>query len=156
MAGLGLICVGRLKQTFYAEACDHYAAKLTRLLPLETMVVRDGPGRLPTRERVEREGRAILARLKPGDAAVVLDEGGQRLTSRRLADRVLEWIEAPGLRPVFVVGGPFGLSEAVKGAARASVRLSDLTLPHELARLVLLEQLYRAGTILRHMPYHHD
>jgi 23S rRNA (pseudouridine1915-N3)-methyltransferase len=87
---------------------------------------------------------------------VILDEHGDRLTSRQLADFVRKWTDAPNQRPVFVIGGPFGLSDEVKAAARARIRLSDMTLPHELARLVLLEQLYRAATILKNMPYHHD
>ncbi len=87
---------------------------------------------------------------------MILDEHGERLTSRKLAANLTKWTDMPGVEPTFVIGGPFGLSDEVKAAARHSVRLSDMTLPHELARLTLLEQLYRAACIQKGIPYHHD
>ncbi|ADU61293.1 MAG: 23S rRNA (pseudouridine(1915)-N(3))-methyltransferase RlmH [Pseudodesulfovibrio sp.] len=156
MSRIGFIWVGRLKEPFSQDGCDHYWKKLSRFFKLDEAVIKDGPGKLPPVERSRKEGEAILARLAPGDVAVILDEHGDRLTSRQLAAFVEKWTDAPNQRPVFVIGGPFGLSDAVKGVARVSIRLSDMTLPHELARLVLLEQLYRAATIMKNMPYHHD
>lgn len=119
-------------------------------------MVRDAPGKLPPAEKNKKEGEGILAKLKKDDVPIILDEHGDKMTSRELAKQVRRWTDAPNRRPVFIIGGPFGLSDEVKAAAKGAIRLSDMTLPHELARLVLLEQLYRAGTILRNMPYHHD
>ncbi len=156
MSKIGFIWVGKLKEPFSKEGCAHYWKKLSRFFRLEESVVKDAPGKLPVADKNRKEGEGILARVKHNDVLIVLDEHGDRLTSRQLAKLVLKWTDAPNQRPVFVIGGPFGLSDEVKKAARARIRLSDMTLPHELARLLLLEQLYRAGTILKNMPYHHD
>ncbi len=130
--------------------------KAVAFFKLDEAMVKDAPGKLPPADKNRKEGEGILAKLKPGDVLIILDEHGDRLTSRELAKRVQKWTDAPNQRPVFAIGGPFGLSDEVKKAARHKIRLSDMTLPHELARLLLLEQLYRAGTILKNMPYHHD
>ncbi|NDV18822.1 50S rRNA methyltransferase [Pseudodesulfovibrio sp. JC047] len=156
MSKIGFIWVGKLKESFSKDGCALYWKKLSRFFSLDESVIKDAPGKLPTQEKNRKEGQAILSKVKKGDVLIILDEYGDRLTSRELAKRLRTWTEAPNQRPVFVIGGPFGLSDDIKKAARHSIRLSDMTLPHELARLVLLEQLYRAGTIHKNMPYHHD
>ena len=156
MSAIGFIWVGKLKERFSQDGCDHYFQKLSRFFKLEESVIKDAPGKLPPMDKNKVEGERILAKVKPGDILILMDEHGERLTSRSLAVKLQQWTDAPNQRPVFVIGGPFGLSDEVKAAARHTVRLSDMTLPHELARLLLLEQLYRAGTIHKNMPYHHD
>jgi len=156
MSSIGFIWVGKLKERFSQDGCDHYWKKLSRFFKIEECVVKDAPGKLPPADKNRKEGEGILSKVKQGDVLIIMDEHGERLTSRRLSELVRQWTEAPNQRPVFVIGGPFGLSDDVKAAARHTIRLSDMTLPHELARLLLLEQLYRAGTILKNMPYHHD
>lgn len=150
------IWIGKLKERFAREGCEHYMKKLGRHFKLEELVLKDAPGKLPPEEKSRREGEAILGKLKPGDVPILLDEHGKEPTSRQLAKMVRDWTEAPNQTPVFIIGGPFGLSDEVKQAARHTMSLSRMTLPHELARLLLLEQLYRAGEILRGSPYHHD
>lgn len=156
MSKIGFIWVGKLKESFARDGCGLYWKKLSRFFQLDEAVIKDAPGKLPPLEKNKVEGERILSKVKPGDTLIILDELGERLTSRSLADLVRKWTDAPNQRPVFVIGGPFGLSDEVKQAARQTIRLSDMTLPHELARLLLLEQLYRAGTIHKNMPYHHD
>lgn len=156
MSKIGFIWVGKPKEKFYREGCEHYWKKLGRFFKLEESTVKDGPGKLPAPERNKKEGEGILTKARPSDMLIIMDEFGDRVTSKKLATQLRTWTEDPNLRPTFVIGGPFGLSESVKAKARIKLRLSDMTLPHELARLVLLEQLYRAGTILRNMPYHHE
>jgi len=156
MSKIGFIWVGKLKEPFSKDGCAHYWKKLGRFFKLDESMVKDAPGKLPPADKNKKEGEGILAKVKPGDVLIIMDEHGERLTSRKLAKQVQKWTDAPNQRPVFVIGGPFGLSDEVKAAARVKIRLSDMTLPHELARLLLLEQLYRAGTILKNMPYHHD
>ncbi len=156
MSKIGFIWVGKLKEKHSVDGCAHYWKKLSRFFKLEESVVKDAPGKLPVAEKNKKEGEGILSKVKKGDIIILLDEFGDRLTSRELADRLKRWTDAPNQRPVFVIGGPFGLSDEVKDAAQHKIRLSDMTLPHELARLLLLEQLYRAGTIHKNMPYHHD
>ncbi|MGE4194943.1 MAG: 23S rRNA (pseudouridine(1915)-N(3))-methyltransferase RlmH [Pseudodesulfovibrio sp.] len=156
MSKVGFLWVGKLKERFSQDGCAHYWKKLSRFFQLEETVIKDAPGKLPPADKSKVEGERMLAKVKPGDVLIILDEFGERMTSKTLADRLQAWTDAPNQRPVFVIGGPFGLSDEVKNAARHSIRLSDMTLPHELARLLLLEQLYRAGTIHKNMPYHHE
>lgn len=156
MSKIGFIWVGKLKESFSRDGCALYWKKLSRFFSLDESMVKDAAGKLPPADKNRKEGEGILAKIKPGDVIIIMDEYGERLTSRELAKRVQKWTDAPNQRPVFVIGGPFGLSDEVKKVARHKIRLSDMTLPHELARLLLLEQLYRAGTILKNMPYHHE
>ena len=119
-------------------------------------VVRDSDPALPVARRVEEEGKRILAALSPQDIVVCLDEKGRSMTSREFS-RFLDGMSTDATRrPCFIVGGPFGLHDSVREKARHLIAFGPQTLPHELARVVLLEQLYRAETLLRNMPYHHD
>lgn len=151
---LGLIAVGRLKSPFWKAAAEHYAERLARWRAFAVTEVKDGDSALPVEQRKSREGRAILAALAPRDMPICLDEHGEALTSRAFS-RLLETVSADA-RPCFIVGGAYGLDPAVLSAARRVIALGPLTLPHELARVVLLEQLYRAEAITRGVPYHHD
>lgn len=102
------------------------------------------------------EGDLILAALAPSDFVVLLDEGGKEFRSVEFAD----WVEkrmASGLRRlVFVIGGPYGFSEAVYGRANGKVSLSQMTFSHQIVRAIFAEQLYRAFTIIKGEPYHHE
>ena len=156
MAGtlVRLLCVGRLKTPFWREAAAHYQGRLGRWRRVEVTEVRDGDAALPPARRSAQEGRRLLEALSRENAAVALDETGEALDSAGLAALLRHFDEA-ALRPCFVVGGPFGLAPEVRAACARSVSLSPMTWPHELARVLLLEQLYRAECILRKVPYHH-
>lgn len=157
MAGnlLRLLCVGRLKTPFWREAAAHYAERLGRWRRVELVEVRDGDAALAPAARSAQEGQRLLEALgSSGVAAIALDEGGEALDSPGLAV-LLRRLDEQALRPAFVVGGPFGLSPEVLAACPRRLSLSAMTWPHELARVLLLEQLYRAECILRKVPYHH-
>jgi len=150
-----LLAVGRPRGDA-AELIAGYEARAKRYFPLEVAEVKEEAFRRPgdaARVRDE-EGRRLLARVPAGVEVVALHETGKQWTSQRLA----EWIEELGVRgspgAAFVIGGAYGLSDEVLSRARHHLSLSAMTLPHELARLILAEQLYRAGTILRGEPYH--
>ncbi|MDB4887479.1 MAG: Ribosomal large subunit methyltransferase, partial [Gemmatimonadetes bacterium] len=116
--------------------------------------VREASGRgVPPDEAKSREGARLLERLPPGAAIVACDERGDRLTSAEFAELV-RGARDRAQSLAFVVGGAFGLPEEVRSRAARRIQLAPFTLPHELARLVLAEQLYRAGTIVRGEPYH--
>lgn len=139
-----------------AGAVSGYEGRAGRYWKLEVAQVAAGaPGRAPSPERVrDQEAERILARL-PDDAEVwALTRKGKRLSSRDLARELQERTlrSAPGV--AFVIGGAFGLGAPVLERAALRLSLSSMTFPHEMARLVLAEQLYRAGTILRGEPYH--
>ncbi len=155
MNAIRTLFVGAVKADFYKSACAHYTTAIKRFLPLEESLVKDAGSVKDRKKRMAAEGAALLAKTGPKDLLIALDEGGTPFSSRELAKRLQGWIEDPGKRPCFIVGGAYGLSPDALAAARVRLSLGPCTLPHELARVVLLEQLYRALSILRNTPYHH-
>ncbi|NOT08615.1 MAG: 23S rRNA (pseudouridine(1915)-N(3))-methyltransferase RlmH [Gemmatimonadales bacterium] len=147
-----LLAVGRLRP-YYRAACDDYLKRLTRYATVREHEVRES-GRAATPAVGRREEAERLRDALPDRAVVVaLHRGGQAWTSEELARRLDRWRE--GGRPVAVViGGAGGLSDDFLAAAAIRWSLGPMTLPHELARVVVLEQWYRAWTILRGEPYH--
>lgn len=157
-AGICCLFVGKPREAALREAAELYAQKLSRLARVEVFTVKDAPAALPRDERCRREGRDLLAKLPPSALPVALDERGEQWSSRELAGRLKAWEDA-ARQPWFIVGGAWGLSDEVRQRAKAAgglFSLGRITLPHELARVVLLEQLYRAASINKNLPYHHD
>lgn len=152
MTTRAVLAVGRLRACF-REACDLYTARLQRQGSWVVQEVREaGKAGTPLVQRRE-EAKRLRARMPEGSVVVALTRTGGAWTSRALADRVAEW--QAGARPVVVLlGGATGLDADLIEQADARWSLGPLTLPHELARVVVVEQLYRAGTILRGEPYH--
>jgi 23S rRNA (pseudouridine1915-N3)-methyltransferase len=147
-----VLAVGRLRAA-YREACDDYLRRLARYARVEEAEVREA-SRAPTIEaqRAE-EAERLRARLPGGGTVVALARDGSRWTSEELASRMDGWNVAA--RPLaFVLGGSHGLSAGFLASATVRWSLGPLTLPHEMARVVVVEQLYRAFTILRGEPYH--
>lgn len=153
---LGLYCIGRVADPWLRSGVDEYAGRIRRYLPLaEQELKEEKPGKkLDTRRVTDREGERLLARLPDQAFVVVLDEHGRRFTSEELAGQLERHMVAGTPEVALVIGGAYGLSPAVKGRADLLLSLSTLTLPHQLVRLVLFEQLYRGLTILRNEPYH--
>lgn len=147
--------MGKLKTPFWKDAAAHYLTRIKRWRHLEYTEVRDGDAALPPDQRNALEGRRIVEALAPQDVALVLDERGQKLSSPQLAALLRRLDQEARGRACFVVGGAWGLDDSVRQRAFKVLSLSDMTLPHELARVVLLEQVYRAECILRKVPYHH-
>lgn len=151
---LSIVCVGRPRGSIGA-AIEDYERRIGRYFRFEVREVKETPGRgIPATQVIHDEGGRLLARVPVHDELVALHRPGFPLTSEGLATQLEEAAlhSVPGL--AFVIGGAYGLSDEVLGRAGRHVSLSSLTLPHELARLVLVEQLYRAGTIIRGEPYH--
>ncbi|NCO57991.1 MAG: 23S rRNA (pseudouridine(1915)-N(3))-methyltransferase RlmH [Nitrospirae bacterium CG18_big_fil_WC_8_21_14_2_50_70_55] len=149
----GVLCVGRLRAPGLEEAIAPYLARLAGSAPLEVVEVRAGAAH--GRSSVEAEGERLLARLSERDRLVALDVGGERYTTAALARRVAGWRESVAGRLWLAIGGADGLAPAVVARADERLSLSPLTLPHELARLVVVEQLYRCHCVLTGHPYHH-
>jgi 23S rRNA (pseudouridine1915-N3)-methyltransferase len=153
---LRLVAVGRVKHGALRESCEEYAKRIRRYDALVIDEVKEA-GR-PDAEalRASRmEGESILRILPGPDVIIALTRGGEAISSTELADQMRNWRDA-ARTATFVLGGSFGLSEEVLTRAHWHMSLSSLTLPHDVARLVLLEQLYRAHTILRGEPYHKE
>jgi 23S rRNA (pseudouridine1915-N3)-methyltransferase len=138
--------VGKDRSGLFAPAVDEYAGRLRHYAKLELVELPQG------RTRTD-EARAILGKVKPSERLVALDERGRELTSVELA-HLLQEAQLHAQPLCFVVGGDEGLDPEVTGRASLILSLSKLTLPHRLARVVLMEQLYRGFTILKGEPYH--
>lgn len=104
----------------------------------------------------EKEGELILKALQPGDVVVLLDEGGKEMRSIEFADYMKRKMNTVNKRLVFIIGGPYGFSPKVYEAAHEKMSLSRMTFSHQMVRLIFVEQLYRAMTILNGGPYHHE
>lgn len=150
-----VIAVGTPKQPGLAAAIREYESRIARYFNFETVEVRPrNPPSGDTASIMEAESTTLLDRVPDGLEVIALDRRGVTWTSEELARYVqnLAVYAKPGA--AFLIGGPSGLSESLRSRAARVLSLSSFTLPHELARLVLAEQLYRACTILRGEPYH--
>jgi 23S rRNA (pseudouridine1915-N3)-methyltransferase len=148
-----LLAVGRDRSGLYAPAVLDYATRLARVLKFELVELPEARRHAGTPQARDEEAATILARLEPRERVVALDERGDQPTSLELARRVERWMTR-GQDVALVIGGSDGLAPAVLERAQERLALSKLTLAHRLARLVLVEQLYRAMTIIRGEPYH--
>lgn len=146
--------VGKPKDSSLAGAIAEYETRAARYWPLEIVEVREESGRGLSAEIVKkREGERLRTKIGDAGRAVVCDPGGRSFESSQFSG----WMQAEresGRDLAFVIGGAHGLSDDIRDGARMRLSLAPWTLPHELARLVLAEQLYRAGTIVRGEPYH--
>jgi 23S rRNA (pseudouridine1915-N3)-methyltransferase len=146
--------VGKPRNAALATAIRDYETRAARYWPLEFKEVREEAGRSLTPEQVRaREAERLAAALSDTAYVVACDFGGATMTSEEFA----QWLQRRREQAkdiAFVIGGAHGLGEPVRRAASRRLSLAPWTLPHEIARLVLAEQLYRAGTIVRHEPYH--
>lgn len=146
--------VGKVRHLALGPVVREYEQRAGRYWPLDVREVREEPARgVPPARVREKEGERLLAAAASCAWLIACDAAGQTMTSERFA----AWLQARregGTDRCFVIGGAYGLSPAVVAGARSRLSLSPWTLPHELARLVLAEQLYRAGTIVRREPYH--
>ncbi len=153
-----IFAVGKLKDRFFEEGCAEYAKRLSRYCTLTVREAADekAPEDLsPAQEQQvkEREGKRLLSLLNPRDHVIALTVTGKAYTSEGLAERIKE-LRDQGQNVSFLIGGSLGLSKEAVDRADEELSLSKLTLPHRLARLVLLEQLYRSFKILNRETYH--
>jgi 23S rRNA (pseudouridine1915-N3)-methyltransferase len=152
-----LLLVGATDKKYLIEGIEDYQKRLIHYLPFEIRILADikNSRHLSADQQKEREGKALLDLVSSGDELVLLDVEGAEYSSPGLAN----WIEKRMLsgtkQVLFVVGGPYGFSDAVYKRADSKMSLSKLTFPHQLVRLLFIEQLYRAMTIIKGEPYHH-
>ncbi len=153
-----LIAVGKMNDAPLVQAVERYVKRLVHYVPFQMVTLPDVKTTKSMTEQRQKdtEGGAILAAIDSRDFVILLDEKGKEFTSREFAayydKRILS---LPG-NLVFVIGGPYGFSQEVYDRANDKISLSRMTLTHEMVRLFFVEQLYRAMTILRGEPYHHD
>ena len=153
-----ILCVGKLKERWQREGCEEYLKRLSRYGRYEVIAVDDLPAPerasdAQLRQIMDREGQALLRQIRPTDRVIALCVVADAPDSVALSRRLTDW-SGDGRRNVFVIGGSNGLSEAVLRRADAKLSFSNLTFPHGLMRVILLEQLYRAERIRAREPYH--
>jgi len=154
-----LVAVGKIKERFYTEAIEEYRKRLSRYCRLEMIEVADEKtpdkaGEAQERQIREREGRRILARIPDGAYVIALAIEGRMPDSIELAEKIERLGVGGCSQLVFVIGGSLGLSEAVMQRADYALSFSKMTFPHQLMRVVLLEQIYRSYRIISGQPYH--
>ena len=147
--------VGKNDDAEYARGIARYVDRISRFVPAEIVVVKDEkPGSKPDAMRIRKaEAERLLSALRPRDLLVLTDESGPERTSGEFAADLRAWLDLSPSAVVFAVGGAYGLDPALRRRARAILPLSRMTLPHQLARLVLAEQVYRAVATLRGVAY---
>ncbi len=153
---LRIMAVGAVKTAHWKQAAAHYVQRIQHWRALQEIIVKDGDAALPIPERNALEGQRLLGSLHAQDIVICLDEKGKNYTSQDFAKFLQNISENATRTPCFIIGGAFGLDAKVRQAAQYTLALGPMTFPHELARVLLLEQIYRAEAIIRNVPYHHQ
>lgn len=158
MLNIKIICVGKLKEKYWQDACAEYVKRLGGYCNGEIIEVKEerlpaNPSAADERNVVQAEGRSLLDKIGKSDYVIALDVKGRELSSEEIAGRIAE-ISFTHSSVAFLIGGSLGLSDEVKARADAKVSFGRITLPHQLARVVALEQIYRAFKINANETYH--
>lgn len=153
-----LLVIGKTDKPFVSEGLDIFSKRLSRYLPFSVNEIKElkNTSKLSPAEQKQKETEQILKHLKAEDHLILLDEKGKEFTSVGFASFVQGKMNMGIKNLVFVVGGPYGFSEEIKKHASGKIALSKMTFSHQLIRLIFVEQLYRAMTILNNEPYHNE
>lgn len=156
---ISIVCVGKIKESFYREAVAEYAKRLSRYCRLEIIEVADEKtpegASLQMEEQIrDKEGRRILEKLQEDAFVCTLEIGGKKLSSEGLAQWMEKLTVGGTSHIMFVIGGSLGLHESVSRRADLALSFSEMTFPHQLMRVILTEQIYRAFRIIYGEPYH--
>ncbi len=153
-----LIVVGKTTDKRFAAIIQEYAERIRHYIPFDIEVIPElkNTKGISQNEQKQREGELILRSLQAGDYIVLLDEHGSERTSMEFAAWMQKKMSAGPKRLVFIIGGPYGFSENVHKRGNEEISLSRMTLSHQMVRMLFVEQIYRAMTILNGEPYHHE
>lgn len=148
------IFLGQTSEGYLEKGVDDFQKRLERYCPLRLKVVKERKGRLADQVRIDVEGRDLLDQVESKSLVVALDRSGRQVDSKAFAAMFQQWQDQNRRTASFIVGGALGLSKEVLDAADLVLSLSKMTFTHEMARMILLEQIYRAFTILAGSKYH--
>ncbi|KOS05923.1 50S rRNA methyltransferase [Flavobacterium akiainvivens] len=153
-----LLAIGKTDNKALQTLIDEYLKRLSFYVKFDLEIIPDikNVKNLSEAQQKEKEGELILGKLTPTDQLILLDEGGKRFSSVGFSDELQKKMNSGIKTLVFVIGGPYGFSPQVYGKAQGKISLSDMTFSHQMVRLFFIEQVYRAFTILRNEPYHHQ
>lgn len=152
-----LILVGKTANKHFVAGINDYMERISHYMPFSITVIPElkNTKSLSEDQQKEREGELIMKLIQPSDTVVLLDEHGQEFRSVEFA-KWIEKMQQTVRRLVFIIGGPYGFSKAVYDRANTKISLSRMTFSHQMVRLIFTEQLYRACTIIKGEPYHHE
>ena len=153
-----LLVVGRTVEKHYITAIDDYVTRTKHFITFDMEVIPElkNTKSLSAEQQKEKEGELIIKSLQSGDVVVLLDEHGKEFRSIEFANWMERKMHTVNKRLVFIIGGPYGFSQKVYEVAQEKISLSKMTFSHQMIRLIFVEQLYRAMTILNNNPYHHE
>ena len=153
-----LITIGNTDKKYMKEGIDDYVKRLSFYIPFEIKVIPDIKNRssLSSELQKEKEGQLILNQVSSGDHVILLDEHGAEYSSVEFSKWIEKKMIAGSRQVVFVIGGPYGFSKAVYERSDSKISLSKMTFSHQMVRLIFVEQVYRAMTIIKNEPYHHE
>jgi 23S rRNA (pseudouridine1915-N3)-methyltransferase len=158
MLTVDIVCVGGLKERYWRDACAEYCKRLTPWAKVNVVEIREERCQSTSSSGIESvivsEGTRIIDALPQKSVVVALCIEGKRMTSEQLAGEISHWMLTGGSTFTFIIGGSYGLSQDVKNRAQLKLSMSDLTFPHQLARVMLFEQLYRSMSIIIGAKYH--
>lgn len=155
---VSLLLVGKTVNKHFVELIDEYAGRVKHYIGFEIVTIPElkNTKNLSVDQQKQMEGELILKQLQPGDYVVLLDEHGKEFRSIEFSKYMEQKMLSVNKRLVFVIGGPYGFSQDVYGKANEKISLSKMTFSHQMIRLIFVEQLYRAMTIMKGEPYHHE
>lgn len=155
---ISLVVIGKTNGKFLIDGINEYMQRLSHYVPFNIQFLPDikNNKKLSEDQQKTQEGNLILASLEKSDYVVLLDEHGKEFTSIEFSKYIEKKMATVSKRLVFIVGGPYGFSKDVKERANEKISLSKMTFSHEMIRLIFIEQLYRAMTIINNEPYHHE
>lgn len=153
-----LLVVGKTVEKHYITAIADYVERTKHYTSFDMEVIPElkNTKSLSMEQQKEKEGELILKALQPGDVVVLLDEHGKEFRSVEFANWIERKMHTVNKRLVFIIGGPYGFAPSVYAAAQEKISLSKMTFSHQMIRLIFVEQLYRALSILSNSPYHHE
>lgn len=151
-----LVVIGETNNKNLKVLIDHYTHKLNHYIKFDLIIIKDPKKKLPESIQIQKEGEKILSILKKNEFIILLDENGEHKSSVGFSKFIQKKLNSGMKTLTFVIGGPYGFSEEIKSMSNYQLSLSKMTFSHEMIRLFFTEQLYRAFSILKNEPYHHQ
>lgn len=153
-----LLCVGKTNFDFVSKGNDVYLKRLKHLVQFEMVIVPDvkNAKNMPVAELKEKEAQALMKHISSTDKLCLLDENGQSFSSEKFAEFISRTIDAGVKQFVFAIGGAYGFSDSIYKRANYKLSLSKMTFSHQIIRVIFMEQIYRAFTIIKGIPYHNQ
>ncbi len=153
---ISLITIGDNEDKYLSAGFELYAKRLQHYASFDTITIPSQKNKSNSKEAaMQAEAKEIQKRIAPSDLILLLDEKGKEFSSVEFSTQMQKYLNMPGKRMVFIIGGPYGFAPEIRERAQQTLSLSKMTFNHQMAKLFFLEQLYRAMTILKGEPYHH-